>query len=157
VIPLRIPATGDPAARLEAVAAITRVAKRAPRAASTALLRPVFRGLDRIGAYRWFIDRQRMIHTIVSSVHGPESPISIAGCPVSRIVPLGIPVGNLPVTFTVLSYSGTLTITIVSDPDACPDVRTLRTLLVEELGAIVDLRVRSLIRESAQKTRHRER
>ena len=140
VIPLILPTGGDRHDRLTAVASITRAAKLAPRAASTAILGPVFRGLARIGAYHWFIDHQRMIHTIVSTVHGPEAPISLLGCGVTRIVPLGIPTGNLPVTFVVLSYAGTLTITIVSDPVACPDVRMLRAILVDELRAYSSLR-----------------
>lgn len=135
VIPLKIPAGGDRTDRLAAVAAITRAAKRAPRAASTAVLGPMFRGLARIGAYRWFINRQRMINTIVSSVHAPETAISMLGCTVTRIAPLGIPTGNLPVTFVALTYVGVLTITIVSDPDVCPDVRRLRAILIDELCA----------------------
>ena len=140
VIPLRVPAAGVRLDRLDAVAAISRAAKLTRRAASTAVLRPIFRGLARIGAYRWFIGRQRMIHTIVSTVHGPEAPISLLGCEVTRVAPLGIPTGNLPVTFAVITYAGMLTITLVSDPDACPDVRILRTLLTEELRAYSTLR-----------------
>jgi diacylglycerol O-acyltransferase len=135
VIPLKIPAGGDRTDRLAAVAAPTRAAKRAPRAASTAVLGPMFRGLARIGAYRLFINRQRMINTIVSSVHAPETAISMLGCTVTRIAPLGIPTGNLPVTFVALTYVGVLTITIVSDPDVCPDVRRLRAILIDELCA----------------------
>lgn len=140
VTPLVIPTGGDRTDRLAAVGAITLAAKRAPRAASTAVLGPLFRGLDRVGAYRWFIDRQRMINTVVSSVHGPEKAISVLGCTVTRIVPLGVPTGNLPVTFVALTYSSVLTVTIVSDPDACPDVRMLRAILIDELRAFASLR-----------------
>ena len=121
--------------RLDAVAAITRAATFTHRAASTAILGPTFRGLARIDAYQWFIDRQRMIHTIVSTVHGPEAPIVLVECEVTRIVPLGVPSGNLPVTFAVVTFGGSLAITRVSDPDVCPDVWMLRALLIEELRA----------------------
>ena len=137
---LVIPIGGDRTDRLAAVGAITRAAKRAPRAASTAVLGPLFRGLDRVGAYHWFVDRRRMINTIVSSVHGPEKAISMLGCTVTRIVPLGMPTDNLPVTFVALTYSSVLTVTIISDPDACPDVRMLRAILIDELRAFASLR-----------------
>ena len=91
VTPLVIPTGGDRTDRLAVVGAITRAIECAPRAASTALLGPLFRGLDRVGAYHWFVDRQRMINTIVSSVPGPEEAISMLGCTVTRIVPLAYP------------------------------------------------------------------
>lgn len=45
-------------------------------------------------------------------------------------------------TFVALTYSSvlTITITIVSDPDACPDVRMLRAILIGELRAFASLR-----------------
>ena len=64
VTPLVIPTGGDRTDRLAVVGAITRAVKFAPRTASTALLGPLFRGLDRVGAYHWFVDRQRMINTV---------------------------------------------------------------------------------------------
>lgn len=133
VIPLSVPANRDRLDRLDAVAAITRAATFTNRAASTAILGPTFRGLARIDACQWFIDRQRMIHTIASTVHGPEAPILLVECEVTRIVPLGVPSGNLSVTFAVVTYAGSLAITRVSDPDVYPDVRMLRALLIEEL------------------------
>jgi len=44
------------------------------------------------------------------------------------------------VTFVTLTYSSVLTITIVSDPDACPDVRMLRAIIIDELRAFASLR-----------------
>jgi len=43
-------------------------------------------------------------------------------------------VGNVTVAFAVLSYAGTLTVTVIADPDTCPD----RTVLVQELQRELD-------------------
>ena len=67
VVPLLVSGVGDPARRLESLAVATRAAKQAQRGASTALLGPFFRLLAAAGLFRWFIDRQRLIHTFVST------------------------------------------------------------------------------------------
>ena len=136
VIPLRVPGVGDPAWRLESVAMTTRVAKQAQRGASTALLGPFFRLLAAAGLFRWFIDRQRLIHTFVSNVRGPASRLSFLGCPVTSIIPLSAASGNVTVSFAVLSYAGSLTITLIADPDTCPDLSELRDALEEEVRAL---------------------
>ncbi|MHA6781923.1 wax ester/triacylglycerol synthase domain-containing protein [Pseudonocardia saturnea] len=136
VIPLRVPGTGGPARRLTSLAATTRAARTARRGASTALLSPLFRVLAAAGLYRWFIDRQRRIHTFVSNLRGPESRLVFAGCPITDIVALSSAMGNVTVAFAVLSYAGRLTITLVADPDTCPDVSALRDLVEEELRVL---------------------
>ena len=136
VIPLRVTAVGDPAQRLRSLAETTRAAKRAQRGASTALLGPLFRLLAAAGLYRWFIDRQRVIHTFVSNLRGPESRLSFLHCPITGIIPLSAATGNVTVSFAVLSYAGSLTITLIADPDACPDVAQLRDALEEELDVL---------------------
>ncbi len=72
VIPIRVPGAGDPARRLRFVAEGTRRAKRSSPGATTALLGPFFRLLARTGLFQWFVDRQRLIHTFVSNLRGPE-------------------------------------------------------------------------------------
>ncbi|WP_120339719.1 wax ester/triacylglycerol synthase domain-containing protein [Cryobacterium soli] len=136
VIPLRIPAVGDPDERLRRVAALTRTAKRTARGASTALIGPLFRLLARLGLYRRFIDGQRLIHTFTSNVRGPAEPLTLVGCPITALLPLSAATGNVTVAFAALSYAGTLVITIVADPDACPDLQALREALVTELAAL---------------------
>ncbi len=136
VIPIRVPGAGDPARRLRFVAEGTRVAKRSAPGATTALLGPFFRLLARIGLFQWFVDRQRLIHTFVSNLRGPEQRLSIFGCPVPAIVPLSAATGNVTVSFAVLSYAGRLTVTLIADPDVCPDLAALRGLLAEELAAL---------------------
>jgi diacylglycerol O-acyltransferase len=136
VIPLRVCGVGDLAQRLESLAEVTGAAKRAQRGASTALLGPFFRLLAAAGLYRWFIDRQRLIHTFVSNLRGPEIRLSFLGCPVTSIIPLSVATGNVTVSFAVLSYAGSLTITLIADPDTCPDLSELRDALEEELRVL---------------------
>ena len=134
VIPLRVCGGGELAQRLESLAAATRAAKRAQRGASTALLGPVFRLLAAAGLYRWFIDRQRWIHTFVSNLRGPEIRLSFLGCPVTRITPLSVATGNVTAAVAVLSFAGSLTITLIADPDTCPDLSELRDALEDVHG-----------------------
>lgn len=136
-IPLALPASGGARDRLRTVAGITRAAKLAPPGTTTAVLGPLFRVLARAGLYQRFVDHQHLIHTFVTNLKGPSSALSLGGFPIAGIVPITPATGNVTVSFAVLSYAGTLTITIVSDPTACPDVDTLRRALVSELSQLV--------------------
>jgi diacylglycerol O-acyltransferase / wax synthase len=134
VIPLRVRGVGDPARRLELVAEDTRAAKQTQPGASTALLGPFFRLLARIGLYRWFISHQRLIHTFVTNLRGPQTRLAFLGNPITGLIPLTVVTGNVTISFAVLSYANSLTITLTADPDACPDLSGLRDLLTEELA-----------------------
>jgi diacylglycerol O-acyltransferase / wax synthase len=129
VIPVSVPTIGDPLQRLEAIASITRRRKKAPRGSSAALLGPVFRALARLGAFQWFIDHQRLVNTFVTNLRGPESRVFFLGAAVSEVIPVSLAMGNVTVAFAVLSYAGSLTVTVVADPDRCPDL----PVLVQEL------------------------
>ena len=135
VMPLRVPTTGDLAARVRGVAEVTAAAKRRPRAMANALLRPGFALLVRTGLFRRFIDSQRTVNTVVTNVRGPAEPLTLAGRTVTRLVPLTSPTGNLTVVFIVLSYAGRLSITAIADPDACPDLDVLTAALTDDLPA----------------------
>jgi len=138
VIPLAIPGEGDPIRRLQTVAGITATAKRAAHpGASTALLGPLFRLLARAGLYQRFIRHQRLIHTFVTKLRGPEIHLSLFGCPITSIIPLGVATGNVTVAFAVMTYVDELAITIIADPDACPDLPFLRQALVDELNGLI--------------------
>ena len=138
VIPLLVSGVGDPAWRLESVAETTRVAKRKQPGASTALLGPVFRALARAGLYRRFIDRQRFIHTFVTNLRGPESRLLFLDCPITGIIPLSVATGNVTVSFAVLSYAGSLTVTLIADPETCPDLSVLGEALSEEFRVLTN-------------------
>jgi hypothetical protein len=137
VIPLRVCGVGDPVRRLRSLAETTRAAKREQPAASNALLGPLFRGLARVGLYGWFINHQRLIHTFVTNLRGPQMRLSFLGCPIKSITALSVATGNVTVSFAVLSYAGSLTITLIADPRACPDLSQLQDALKEELTRTV--------------------
>jgi diacylglycerol O-acyltransferase / wax synthase len=80
-----------------------------------------------------------LIHTFVSNLRGPEGRLSFLHCPITSIIPLSAATGNVTVSFAVLSYAGNLTITLISDPDACPDLSELRDTLEEELHLLTAL------------------
>jgi hypothetical protein len=133
VIPVPVPAIGPASRRLGAVAAATRAAKRQPPGASNALLGPLARLLARTGGFRYVIDHQRLVHTFVSDLRGPEQLMRLSGTGVTGIIPLGAISGNVTVAFAVLSYAGTLAITAIADPEACPDLTELVIELTREI------------------------
>lgn len=136
VVPVRIPTSGDPAARLAAVARLTRAAKQTPRGASSAIIGPAFRLLAAVGVFRWFINRQRLVHTFTTNVRGPAEALTFLGARITDVVALTITTGNVTVSFAALSYAGTLAVTIIADVDTCPDLTALHHALSDELGRL---------------------
>jgi hypothetical protein len=81
--------------------------------------------------------QQRRCHTLVSHLRGPETPLSFGGWRILSAAPIGVgESGNCTVSFEVLSYNGTLTITAIIDPDHFPDGDVLTVALENELGAM---------------------
>lgn len=136
IIPVRVPAVGPAKTQLAALAATMRIAKQQPPGASAALIGPISRTLARLGAYRFFIDHQHLVHTFVTNLRGPEHALVIAGRPVTGIIPVGAISGNVTVAFAVLSYAGVLTITTIADPETCPDLTRLHEELARALHAL---------------------
>ena len=97
------------------------------------MLGPAFRLLAHLGVYERFINRQRLIHTFVTNLRGPQRPAAMLGRPIIGIAPLGIATGNVTVSFAALCYAGELAVTLTADPDACPDLPALRDALEAEL------------------------
>jgi hypothetical protein len=93
----------------------------------------VFRGLASVGLFDPFIRRQRLVHTFETNLRGPRERLSIAGCEVTRVVPIAVNPGNVTVSFDVLSLAGRLVVTVVSDPERVPDHQDLASLLEEHL------------------------
>ena len=135
VMPVTLPAGGDLAARVTQIAAITRERKTAARGTSAAVLGLPFRLLAPTGLLRWFINRQRLIHTFATNLRGPAEPLTFAGAQVRAVIPIPNTTGNVTVTFGALSYAGTLRITVLSDPSRMPDVAVLTAALRQELGS----------------------
>jgi diacylglycerol O-acyltransferase / wax synthase len=140
VMPVAIPTTGDPIRRLAAIARITSSRKATAPDASMALLGPIFRFMAQLGLLHRFIDRQRMITTLLTNLHGPDTRLSFLGAPVISLIPVSQTTGNVTVAFAVLSYAGTLVTTITSDPQHCPDLSELAAELHKQLNALAHLR-----------------
>ncbi len=132
VMPLRLPTGGQPQERLREVAAVTRARKQGTRGASAVLLAPLFRLLAALGLLRWFIDHQRMVTTFVTNLAGPSDPVTLAGHPVIDMQAVSLTTGNVTVAFAVLSYAGTLTMTVAADPDQVGDLDVLVAALHDE-------------------------
>jgi NRPS condensation-like uncharacterized protein len=131
VLPVALPLVGAPDRRLTEIARLTRARKdsSASRGASATVLGPLFRAMARVGVLRWFMDHQHLINTLVTNVHGPDEALAFAGTAIRSVTPISIVTGNVTVAFAVLSYAGTLTITVNSDADGCPDLDHLTDLL----------------------------
>jgi len=136
VMPVAVPATGDRLQRLKATGGLARLRKTATPGSSAALLDPAFRILARMGALRWFINRQRLINTFVTNLRGPAHGMTLLGAEISAVIPVALITGNVAVAFAVLSYSGDLVVTIVADPENCPDLPLLKGALQSELDAL---------------------
>ncbi|QTJ65285.1 DUF1298 domain-containing protein [Rhodococcus sp. ZPP] len=136
VMPVRVPLAGGPAERLTAISGITRAQKIRTRGTSAALIGPLFRLLAAVKLFRWFVDRQRLVNSFLSNLPGPPSPLAIAGVPIASMVPITVTAGNVGVAFAALSYAGTLTVTIIADPDVVPEIDDLAAALHEQFRAI---------------------
>ena len=119
--------------RLEAIAATTRSAKRGPRGASAMLIGPLFRVLAFMGIFNWFINRQRFVNAFVTNLRGPDTRMAFLDMPITDVIPIAVVTGNVPVSFAVLSYAGTLAVTVIADPLACPHLDTLTGSLKHQL------------------------
>ncbi len=125
---VRLPISAAPAAdRLRRVARAERDSKDYAQPLATHLL---LSSLDAVppaalSAASHLVHHQPFVNLVVTNVPGPEVPLYVLGAPMLEaipIVPLG---GNLSVGVAALSYKGQLTIGILADPVACPDVRVL--------------------------------
>jgi WS/DGAT/MGAT family acyltransferase len=128
--------TGAPGRRIAAVAARVQAARAlASGPPPIATLGPAFRAVAALGGYRWYMNRQRRLHTVVGNIRGPERPMRFAGADVVAVIPVAVAeAGNVAVSFEALSYAGTLTVTAIADPDAVPDLPVLADALAVEFG-----------------------
>jgi diacylglycerol O-acyltransferase / wax synthase len=76
------------------VAAITRERKTAVRGTSATVPGLPFRLLAPTGVLRWFINRQRLIHTFVTNLRGPAEPLTFAGASVRTVIAIPNTTGN---------------------------------------------------------------
>lgn len=136
-----VPATGEVGERLEQVAARVRAHKAAATGPPPiALLGWLFRPLAALGGYRWYMNHQHRLHTLVSHVRGPAEQVTFGRFLITSAIPVVMAdAGNMTVYFEALSYAGTLTITVITDPDHFPDLATLTCALRAEIDRIIHL------------------
>ncbi|HYN92639.1 MAG TPA: wax ester/triacylglycerol synthase domain-containing protein [Pilimelia sp.] len=137
---MHVPVTAAPSVRIARIAGAVRSHRHlATGPPPFGLLGPAFRLAAVLGGYRWYMNRQRRLHTVVSHVRGPEQPLHFAGALIRTIVPVAVGTsGSITVAFQAISYAGTLTVTAVADPDQFPDLADLAEALQQELDSLVD-------------------
>lgn len=135
IMPVTVPATGDFGARVARTADITRQRKSHARGASAALFVPAFLLLAHTGLLGWFASHQRSVQTFVTSLRGPQGPLTFGGAAAREITLIPSTTGNVTVAFAASSYSGTLRIAILSGPARMPDAPALAAALRHELSA----------------------
>ncbi len=139
LLPLRLPvAEPDPAARVRAVAAATRVAKRSLVPPATFVLIGVL-GVVPAVVRRLVAARLGSAATaIVTNVPGPREPLTLAGTPIDGIafwVPQAAAVG---VGISLFSYAGTVRIGVAADAGLVPDAQRLAGALDDALEELLD-------------------
>ena len=136
-----VPGTGPVEPALHHVSADVRYHRsQATGPPPIALLGWLFRPLASLGGYHWYMSHQHRFHTLVSHLRGPAEPLTFGGAEIRSAVPLSVAEGgNVPVYFEVLSYAGTLTVTVIMDPDHFPEALELTARLREALEHIAGL------------------
>ena len=140
VMTVPVTVAGDPHQRLAAIARTARSRRPADPGLSAALLGPVFRALAWFGIFRWFVDRQHLVTTMVTNLHGPDVRLSFLTAPITEVIPVSPITGNVTVGFAVLSYAGTLAVTVIADPGRCPDLPVLLARLQSGLDLLTTAR-----------------
>jgi hypothetical protein len=136
---VEVSTSGGVPERIAQVEAAVRAHKKAATGPPPiAILGGMFRLLARLGVYRFYMNHQHRLHTLVSHVRGPAEPMTLGGHQVSAAIPVAVGEGgNTTVYFEVLSYAGVLTIAVIVDPDHGPDLGGLTHLLQSELDSII--------------------
>ncbi|WP_436498227.1 wax ester/triacylglycerol synthase domain-containing protein [Actinokineospora sp. HUAS TT18] len=135
---VQVPTSGEVGLRLRTVAAEVRAHKaEATGPPPIAVLGWLFRPLAALGGYRWYMNHQRRLHTLVSHVRVPGGQLTFDGSPIVSAMSLALADGgNMTVCFDVVSYAGTMTVTAIVDPDHFPDLETLTAGLRTELDEL---------------------
>ncbi|MFD5246096.1 wax ester/triacylglycerol synthase domain-containing protein [Amycolatopsis sp. NPDC058340] len=133
-----VPATGGLTQRLRRTSAAVRAQKSSAKGPPpVAVLGWLFRPLAALGGYRWYLNHQHRMHTMVSHVRGPGDPITFDGRPIRSAIPIGAGgTGNMTVYFEVFTYAGTVVVTAIADADRFPDLDLLTHALRAELDRI---------------------
>jgi diacylglycerol O-acyltransferase / wax synthase len=112
----------DPELRLAMVAAAAGRAKKVQRAVLTQDLLYL---AARTGLAKVYIERQHMINVLTTNLPGPPVALYFAGARLLGAAAIPPIAGNVTVSFAALSYAGRLTVTVVADARAWPDLDVL--------------------------------
>jgi WS/DGAT/MGAT family acyltransferase len=114
---------------LEPMPAGTRLERIAARTARQKIARPPALGrlLALPGARRLIVKAmsRNPVSVTTADVPGPRHPLYFCGSRVLEVYPLLPLIGNVTVASGAVSYNGSLSIGVVVDPDACPDLDVL--------------------------------
>ncbi len=127
------------AADLSSLATYTRRRKRLITGSTWWLTAQLFRGVAASGMYRWLVERQRSITSLLTNMRGPVEPFRVLGITVRRAVPLPTLVGNVTVLASALSCGGRLVVTILCAPQAAAIADDLAADLATGLAAVAAL------------------
>ena len=73
---------------------------------------------------------------ILTNVPGPTRPLRLDGITVRQVIGFAPCSGDQPLTATIFTYAGTVTVGFASDSDLVPDPQTLVGLVMSELDAM---------------------
>lgn len=76
---------------------------------------------------------------VLTNVPGPRAPLTFAGVGVHQVIGFAPSSGDQPMTCTVFSYAGSVTIGFATDAELIPDPRELVDATVAELRTLVDV------------------
>jgi len=129
-----------PPERLRAVAGVERTSKEHHQALATDL---VLTSLDAwlpavLSTATPLVHHQLFVNLVVTNVPGPDVPLYALGARMLEAIPLVPLAGNLSVAVAALSYADQLTLGILADPVACPDVDALADGVDRCFAALID-------------------
>ena len=73
---------------------------------------------------------------VLTNVPGPRSVLALDDVPVHQVIGFAPCSGDQPLTATIFTYAGTVTVGFASDADLIPDPQQLVSLVVDELRAM---------------------
>jgi len=135
----------DPMKRLRSVAAAQASSKDHHQALAGVVLLNLAEPLSQpvVAAAAHLVHRQPFCNLIVTNVPGPDFPLYVLGARMLEAFPIVPLVGNLTVGVAILTYDGQLTVGLLADPDACPDLDVFADGIRHSLAKLVAANMRS--------------
>ena len=76
---------------------------------------------------------------VLTNVPGPRAPLTCAGSPVRQVIGFAPSSGDQPMTCTIFSYAGTVTIGFATDAGLVSHPSELVTCTIDELACLIDM------------------